>query len=124
MTHPPSAWTGIPRPSVISDLVPSRSRRDPESGNESGPIEDAPDAVSEQTPGEEVSAYARQLWRLLDSAARYLREDVAPELRGEDAWAAWRERYGAILSVMAGPAGDEGYGFQEARLAHQNARLP
>jgi hypothetical protein len=119
-------------PGLIADQIPVRSLRDPESGNESGPIDDPPDVVSEDAPQDDVSVYARQLWALLDQVARYLREQVArggsgpvlaeakPLLSTDEQWQQWTEIYSGVLSVLAGPHGDEGYGRQEARLEYQN----
>jgi hypothetical protein len=126
------AWTQIPMPSLIADQIPVRSLRDPESGNESGPIDDPPDVVSEDPPQDNVSVYARQLWTALDQVARYLLDQVArggsgpvlaeakPLLDTDDQWLRWSEMYAGVLSVLAGPHGDEGYGQQEARLEYQN----
>jgi len=129
------AWTGIPMPSLIADQVPARSLRDPESGNESGPIDDPPEVVSEAEPADPVSEYARQIWRQLDRVARYLRDDIArhgsdplllksSSLLGNDTqWQDWQNSYAAVLSVLAGPRGDAGYGAQEARLEYQNSAV-
>jgi hypothetical protein len=79
-----------------------------------------------------VTVYARQLWTVLERVARYLREDVAhgsgnwpqrdgqPLLATDEQWQRWRVHYAAALSVLAGPAGDQGYGKQEATLEYQN----
>jgi hypothetical protein len=123
----------IPMPGLISDHAGTASDRDPATSHEHGPIEDRPVRdPSDVTHDEPVTAYARQLWLELDRVAGYLREQVArggsapvvagpePLLRTEDQWQQWRETYAGVLSVLAGPAGDQGYGRQEAQLEYQN----
>jgi hypothetical protein len=125
--------TSIPMPGLLTDRSGAASDRDPATSHEHAPIDDRPARdPSDVTLNEPVAVYARQLWTELDRVARYLREHVAgggdgpllanstPLLATEEQWAQWREIYGATLSVLAGPAGDQGYGEQEAQLAYQH----
>jgi hypothetical protein len=136
---PPDVALGlsqVPMPSILATQIPARSLRDPESGNESGPIDDPPAVVSEQPATDPVAAYARLLWATLDQVADYLLTQVArggggpilgqaaPLLRSDDEWQKWRAAYAATLSVLAGPAGDQGYAEQQARLEYQNGFGP
>lgn len=50
------------------------------------------------------------------------RADIRPLLTTEEHWQQWRTVYSGVLSVLAGPHGDEGFGEQEARLEYQNRR--
>jgi hypothetical protein len=126
--------TSIPMPGLLTDRVGAASDRDPATSHERAPIDDRPARdPSDTTVGEPVTAYARLLWTELDRLARYLREEVGgggdgpllahatPLLTTEDQWTKWRELYGGALSVLAGPAGDGGYGEQEAQLVYQHA---
>jgi len=67
--------------------------------------------------------------------AHYLHNEVArggsngpivtepkPLLSTEGQWARWRDLYADVLSALAGPAGDQGYGEQEARRVAQDGR--
>ena len=120
------SWTRIPMPSLLADSRVHQHSRDPErrSDTRTGP-----------TPDFDVDwalDYARKLWSVLDQAARYLAEDVArgtssPQLQSllttEEQWQRWRDHYAAILGVLTGPVGDEGYGEHEARLEYQNCHV-
>ena len=70
--------------------------------------------------------YGRALWRNLAAVAEYLREDVARGrndqglLHTEEQWRRWQEIYAEVLSVLAGPTGDSGYGASQAQLEMQN----
>jgi hypothetical protein len=127
-THAP-----IPMPTLIGERRPAASDHDPATSHEHGPIEGRPtNDPSNIDINDPVAVYARQLWTELDAVRRYLVEDVAhggagpllarrqPLLTNEDEWAAWRVQYASVLGVLAGPAGDEGYGEQEAQLEYQN----
>jgi hypothetical protein len=122
-------------PSLIASQVPARSQRDPEAGNEWAPIDDAPAALSERPSDSELAAYARQLWQELDRLAHYLRDEIArggsgpvladsnPRLATDADWQQWQQMYAGALSTLAGPAGDQGYGEQEARKEYQKGFL-
>ncbi len=123
----------IPMPTLIGDRRSAASDADPATSHEHGPIEDRPtNDPSNIGIDDPIAVYARQLWTELNAVRRYLREDVAhggsgpvladrqPLLTSDEEWAAWRTRYASVLSVLAGPAGDEGYGEQEAQLEYQN----
>jgi hypothetical protein len=127
--------TSIPMPGLLSDRFGSASDRDPATSHEHAPIDDRPARdPSDARVDEPVTVYARQLWTALDRLTRYLRDEVAgggdgpllanatPLLTTEEQWATWRELYGGALSVLVGPAGDQGYGEQEAQLVYQHAR--
>jgi hypothetical protein len=133
MSDLPTVWPNIPMPTLLCDESPSRSNRDPETSGDAGPVySEADTAAARSDVDEPLGDYARQLWRALDGAVRYLRDDVArgnrggtsadqmPLLRTEEQWQAWMALCAAVLSTLAGPAGDEGYGVQEARLECQN----
>ncbi len=122
-------------PSLIASQIPARSQRDPEAGNEWAPIDDAPAALSEQAPESAIAAYARQLWQEVDRLAAYLRDEIArggsgpvladsgPLLATDEDWQKWQQMYAGALSILAGPAGDQGYGEEAARLEYQNGFL-
>jgi hypothetical protein len=133
MTEDHNVWPGIPMPTILHDDAPSFSNRDPETSGDAGPIfGEAERGAAGPDVDEPISDYARQLWRTLNAVVRYLRDDVArggagpvlankvPLLRTEAPWRAWMAVVAAALSTLAGPAGDEGYGEQEARLEYQN----
>jgi hypothetical protein len=133
MTKEPYAWPGIPMPTLLRDDSPSFSNRDPETSGDAGPIySDAERDAARPDVDEPISDYARQLWRTLNTVVQYLREDVArggagpvqtdqtPLLTTDDQWQAWMKICAAALHTLAGPAGDQGYGEQEARLEYQN----
>jgi hypothetical protein len=119
----------IPMPGLIADDVSSASDRDPATSHEHAPIGDRPTRdPSNAEVDDPVTVYARQLWTQLDLAATYLRDHIA---RGDESgsalatdaqWDEWRETYARLLSILAGPAGDGGYGRQEATLEYQNGR--
>jgi hypothetical protein len=126
--------TSIPMPGLLTDRSGAASDRDPATSHEHAPIDDRPARdPSDATLDEPVTRYARQLWTELDRLTRYLREEVGgggdgpllanatPLLTTDDQWTKWRELYGEALSVLAGPAGDGGYGEQEAQLVYQHA---
>jgi hypothetical protein len=134
MTKPyDTSRTQIPMPSVLADTRGGDTgNRDPERSGDAGPIHHE---VSVPTAGDAdhaVSDYARTLWITLDEVARYLRDDLAhgggtqpsadrsSPLRTDEQWESWRATYASVLSVLAGPAGDEGYGEQEAQVEYQN----
>jgi hypothetical protein len=125
----------IPMPGLLSDSNGSASDRDPATSHEHAPIEGRPTRdPSDVELDEPLAQYARRLWTELDRVSRYLRDQVAgggdgpllanatPLLITEEQWAKWREVYGSALSALAGPAGDHGYGEQEALLAYEHAR--
>ncbi len=128
--------TSIPVPGLLADGRGSASDRDPATSHEHAPIEDRPVRdPSDVERDEPVTAYARHLWHELDRVAHYLETQIArggsngplvtqptPLLSTEEQWAEWREVYASVLSALAGPAGDEGYGAQEAQLVYQHGR--
>jgi hypothetical protein len=133
MSEPPMSWSQIPMPSLLTDIrIGDRGSRDPERSGDAGPIDPDPAARAERG---RVVDYARELWSALDQVARYLVEQVArggsgpvlaqpqPLLQTDEQWDQWRELYASVLSLLAGPLGDEGYGHQEARLEYQNSAL-
>lgn len=89
--------------------------------------------------------YGRQLWDHLVAVRQYLMESLPPDPgaagphtqvsahpTGPDdteGWQHWVDVYASVTSVLAGPHGDSGYGFGEAREAARirseapNARL-
>jgi hypothetical protein len=120
-------------PGLLADENAPFSDSDPATSHEGGPtpgrgVRDPSNAGIDDP----VTMYGRQLWTELDNVARYLREEVArggsgpllseskPLLGTEDQWQRWREVYARVLSILAGPAGDQGYGHQEALLEYQN----
>lgn len=80
--------------------------------------------------------YARMLWDQLGAVRRYLVDSLPPPVApaetlgsarpsgADDAegWAAWTDTYAAVTSALAGPHGDSGFGYTEARQ-HARARL-
>ena len=130
MSEPNEPWAMIPMPGLLADPEPAYlASRDPQrSGEDTGPV-DEPRKGDEDY---EVRVYAQQLWTALDGMARYLLEQVArggsgPVLAGhrsllssDEQWQQWRLIYAGVLSVLAGPHGDQGYGEQAARLEYQN----
>ncbi len=136
MTSAADSLTSIPMPGVLGDEHGAASDRDPATSHEHAPIEDRPERdPSDVGTDEPVTAYARQLWLELDRVAHYLHTEVArggsngplvtqakPLLSTEDQWDRWREVYGDVLSTLAGPAGDQGFGDQEARRITQDGR--
>jgi len=77
----------------------------------------------------ETAAYGRALWLELREVADYLREEVAhggaeaaPLPRSDTQWQAWKERYAHVLSALAGPHGDSGYGAEQAELESRRRR--
>ncbi len=136
MTSAADSLTSIPMPGLIGDARGAASDRDPATSHEHAPIEDRPERDPSDVGTEEpVTAYARQLWLELDRVAHYLHNEVArggsngplvtepkPLLSSDEQWNRWREVYADVLSALAGPAGDQGYGEQEARRAAQDGR--
>ena len=131
-----AAWPGIPMPSLLSDEAPAFSNHDPQTSGDAGPIyNDAERDAAKAAVDEPIAEYARQLWQTLNDAVRYLRNEVARGgsgpllagraslLRSENQWQTWTSVCAASLSTLAGPAGDQGYGEQEARLEYQNNYL-
>jgi hypothetical protein len=125
----------IPMPGLLSDDMGSAADRDPATSHEHAPIEDRPERdPSGVGVDEPVTQYARQLWTELDGVARYLQEQVAHGgggpvvadssslLTTDEQWQAWQAIYAKVLSVLAGPKGDQGYGSQQAQLEYQNRR--
>jgi hypothetical protein len=109
-------------PTLLGDIRPhDLGSRDPQRSGDAGPIYTAP-GRGEAADVEAVSEYARKLWSVLDQVARYLAEQVArgSMLTTDAQWQDWRAAYATVLSTLAGPAGDEGYGEQEAQLEYQN----
>jgi hypothetical protein len=107
----------FPLPALLTDGVGTPSDRDPKATSEGGPqhnrgTEDSADAGI-------ITAYAQQLWGELSRVAQYL-HDLTPQVSTDEQWAQWRTTYADVLSVMAGPAGDQGFGAQEATRAFQN----
>jgi hypothetical protein len=134
MSEPYEPWTGIPMPGLLTDPERATLRnRDPERSGDAGPVYD--DSDDGEDASDDVAAYARQLWVALDEGARYLLEQLArggggpllaehrPLLSTEEQWQQWCTVYADVLSVLAGPHGDQGYGEQEARLEYQNGHL-
>jgi hypothetical protein len=126
-------WPGIPMPSLLSDAAPAFRNHDPQTSGEAGPIySEAERAAAKADVDEPIADYARQLWHTLKATVRYLRDDVArggsgpllaeraSMLKTDEQWQAWATICGSALSMLAGPAGDQGYGEQEARLEYQN----
>jgi hypothetical protein len=125
----------IPMPGLLNDEHAANSDHDPATSHEHGPISDRPVRdPSQALIDDPVTVYARQLWTVVDRLARYLRDDVArasgSQLRSgtsllatDEQWERWREHYATALSVLAGPAGDQGYGRQEATLEYQNSSV-
>lgn len=94
---------------------------------------------------EATCEYGQQLWDHLMAARQYLMESLPPDPRAasphtqlsahptgpDDAegWQHWVDIYASVTSVLAGPHGDSGFGFTEAREAARirteapNARL-
>ncbi len=77
--------------------------------------------------------YGLTLWKQLEVVATYLREDIAHArvsderatlLQTEQQRRRWQQVYSEVLSALAGPGGDSGYGEQQARLEMQNHALP
>ena len=131
-----TAWPGIPMPSILTDDAPAFSNHDPQTSGDAGPIySNAERDAAKADVDEPIADYARQLWRALNDAVRYLRNDVArggsgpllaeqvPLPTTENQWQAWIRVCASALSTLAGPAGDQGYGEQEARLEYQNNYL-
>lgn len=125
-------WNSIPMPGLLNDEHAASSDRDPATSHEHAPISDRPVRdPSHVLVDDPVTVYARQLWTVVDRLARYVRDDVAhgigrpllpdaPPVRSSDEqWRQWREHYAAALSILAGPAGDQGYGRQEATLEYE-----
>jgi hypothetical protein len=89
--------------------------------------------------------YGRQLWDHLGAVRQYLMASLPPDPRAagphtqlsahptgpddSEGWQHWADIYASVTSVLAGPHGDSGYGFAEAREAARirteapNARL-
>lgn len=89
--------------------------------------------------------YGQQLWDHLVAVRQYLMDSLPPDPRAasphtqlsahptgpDDAegWQHWVDMYSSVTSVLAGPHGDSGFGFSEARDAARirteapNARL-
>jgi hypothetical protein len=126
MTVTPSKPPMPAMPALISDANGSASDRDPATSHEHAPIDDRPVRDPSGVDADEpVTVYARRLWTELEQVADYLRDQIArggngPLLNTDDQWQRWREVYGGVLSVLAGPHGDEGYGQQEAQVEFQN----
>jgi hypothetical protein len=114
-------------PSLLTAGVDTPSDRDPATSSEAGP------GVDRRAENDRLAAYARQLWSELDRVSQYLRDQVAgggsgpvlaettPLLTSNDQWLQWREVYAQTLSTLAGPAGDQGYGAEQAQLLYQTA---
>jgi hypothetical protein len=110
----------FPMPGLLIDGGGAASDHDPATSHEHAPIEDRPVRdPSYAAVDDPVTEYGRQLWTELYEVAHYLRESTA-SLRTEAEWAEWRVLYARVLSVLAGPAGDQGFGEQEAQVAFQN----
>lgn len=89
--------------------------------------------------------YGQQLWDHLGAVREYLMESLPPDPRAAgphtqvgarptgpddtEGWQRWVDMYSSVTSVLAGPHGDSGFGFSEAREAARmrseapNARL-
>jgi len=132
MSASKESWTRIPMPELLTEpKFGDRGNRDPQRSGEDEPVSAA---VSNAADGE-LAVYAQQLWAALDDSARYLREQVArggsgpllankgPLLSTDEQWQRWCATYAGVLGVLAGPAGDQGYGRQEAQLEYQNGFL-
>lgn len=126
-------WPGIPMPSLLTDDAPAFSNHDPQTSGDAGPIySDAERDAAKADVNEPIAEYTRQLWLTLNDSVRYMRDDLArggsiplsaervPLLTTDDQWQTWMAVCASALSTLAGPAGDEGYGEQEARLEYQN----
>ena len=64
--------------------------------------------------------YGRQLWHELEAVRAYLGTNVPADADDAQAWLAWRTRYAAVVSSLAGTMGDSGFGADEAMLIAQN----
>jgi hypothetical protein len=90
---------------------------------------------------EKTTHYAEQLWDHLDGVRHYLRYMLPPDPRSAgphtqvgahptgpddtDGWSKWVDIYGSVVSVMAGPHGDSGFGYGEARnIARLRSEAP
>lgn len=87
----------------------------------------------------QAADYGRYLWRQIDAVRHYLLE-VAPDPDADDdvhrwftaprgpdddhGWDRWKTAYEAITSVLAGPAGDSGFGRHEAAQEALRRRGP
>ena len=110
----------FPMPGLLIDGGGAASDHDPATSHEHVPIDDRPVRdPSNAGLDDPVTAYGRQLWIELNDVARYL-HDSTGQLRTEQDWTEWKVRYARVLSVLAGPAGDQGFGEQEAQVAFQN----
>jgi hypothetical protein len=127
---------GIPMPTVLTNSRPAFSNHDPQTSGDAGPTySDAELAAAKPDIDSSITEYARELWRALDEVGQYLREELAhggsgpvranrrSVLTTDEQWREWCDVYAGVLSVLAGPAGDEGYGEQEARLEYQNRKI-
>jgi hypothetical protein len=94
---------------------------------------------------EKTCEYGRQLWDHLDAVRHYLMDSLPPDPRSAgphtrvsarptgpddtEGWSKWVDIYASVTSVLAGPHGDSGFGYGEARDAARirseapNARL-
>jgi len=84
-------------------------------------------------------SYAQQLWQNLDAVRGYLLASLPPDPRSPDSsgrrsaapagpddepgWQNWIAAYAAVISVLAGPHGDSGYGSEEAQREARDRRL-
>jgi hypothetical protein len=124
------SWVRIPMPSLLADRADTPSNRDPATSSEASPVTDR------SVGNERVVAYARLLWSELDRVGDYLRDHVGgggsgpvlaqtePILTNDDQWQRWSEIYAQTLTTLAGPAGDQGYGAEQAQLLYDAADHP
>jgi hypothetical protein len=79
------------------------------------------DLASTRRALRDVCAYGHQLWDELDTVRKYLLESSAggrarPLGPDDDAgWDAWMNLFSGVVTDLAGPRGDGGYGRDEAR---------
>src|SRR5579875_504165 len=82
---------------------------------------------------EATAEYGRQLWDHLDAARHYLMASLPPDPRSAgphtrvgaqptgpddtEGWQRWVDVYASVTSALAGPHGDSGFGYREARDA-------
>lgn len=65
--------------------------------------------------------YGEALREQLQRVREFLAGAVPSSPHDDAAWNAWRAIYGSVVSAMAGPAGDNGFGYQEAvRIAQDH----
>lgn len=115
------SFVDIPMPAILSGVDHHRAARTAVDGAMS------PDEIRDvlarvESALQTCTDYGRALWEELTAVATYLREDVARAAGGtgivhtEEQWQRWQDIYAGVLSSLAGPAGDSGYGAWQAGL--------